>query len=98
MIFYVNYPEFHYFFMDILYVSLLLRVVSLTSYMKNTCEAYVPLRKFYDFYLEMDHICVYYAIKWIFQVIARKRAAILKFSCYGCIAGRIIVKTIFQIP
>jgi len=39
---------------------------------------------------------VNYAAKWTFQVIARKRATILKFSCYSSIA-RIIVKTIFQI-
>lgn len=43
-------------------------------------------------------IFVYYATKWIFQVIVRKRAAILKFARYSCIAGRMIVKTIFQIP
>lgn len=61
MIFYVNYLEFHYFFMDILYVSLLLRVVSLTSYMKNTCEALCTAEKILRFLSRAgSYLCVLY--------------------------------------
>lgn len=83
---------------------LLLRYYIIYLYVTITCLLQIYERIYVEkilLFLSWDGsylLCAYYATEWIFKVIARKRAAILKISYYSFTVTKIIVKTIFQSP